>query len=340
MNLASWSEHALATVNSVATLIGIAAAAIALVSIAIIYFTGTELAGRIRTKADALKPATPVLFGNGERSNGNKAVGTSSPVDTNRLSELQSELASARKAEASKGSRMAELDAELTKARQAGEATAARVAQLQTQLTSAHQSEEGKAASLAELEKKFAESQRAAEMRTTQLAQLEKKFIEAHRSDETRALRVAELEKELALARQSVEQANAQTKEIELKQGPRRLTPEQRTRFLAAARGLPAGKVIVSAFFDNQETHDFGAEILSLLKESGFDVVERAPVNFFTTSRPSSGVRIGCQDMNNPPAHLASVRKVLASVGLEAPDTTVVNADGPDIVEIQITPRQ
>jgi uncharacterized coiled-coil DUF342 family protein len=340
MNLPSWSEHALITINSVATVIGIAAAALALLSIGIIYLTNTELGARIKTKADAMKPATPILFGNGDRSNGNKTSITPSSLDPARLSELQTELASARKAEASKGSRLAEVDAELTKARQAGETTAARVAQLQSELTSVHQSEEGKAARLAEIEKKLADAQRSDETRATRIAELEKKFSETQRSDEAKAARVAELEKELVLARRSVEQANAQTKEVELKQGPRRLTPEQRTQFLAAARGLPTGKVIVSAFFDNQETHEFGAEILNLLKEAGFDVVERAPVNFFTTSRPSSGIRIGCQDMNNPPAHLASVRKVLAAVGLEAPDTTVVNADEPDVVEIQITPRQ
>jgi hypothetical protein len=319
MNLTSWSEHALTTVNSAATVIGIAAAALALLSIGIIYFTGTELGARIKMKADVLRPGAPVLFGNGERRNGNDAVTTPAPVDTTRLSELQTALASARKAEESKGSRLAELDAELMKARQAGEATTARVAQLKSELTNAHRSEEGKAA---------------------RLGQLEKQLAETRRSDETRASRVSQLEKELAVARRSVEQANAQTKEVASKQGPRRITPEERAQFRETARGLPTGKVIVSAFFDNQETHDFGAEILSLLKDAGFDVVESTPVNFFTTSRPSSGIRIGCQDMTNPPAHFATVRKVLAAVGLDAPDTTVVNADEPDVVEIQITPRQ
>jgi hypothetical protein len=319
MNLTSWSEHTLTTVNSAATVIGLAAAAIALLSIGFVYLTGTELGARIKIKTDAIKPSPPVLFGNGDRRNGNDALITPPPADTTRLSELQTELATARKAEESKGLRLAELDTELTKSRRAREVTAARVAQLQSELSTAHQSEEGKAARLAELEKTLAETRR---------------------SEEARASRVAQLEKDLAAARRSVDEANAQTKEIEQKQGPRRITPEQRTQFLTAARGLPTGKVIVSAFFDNRETHDFGAEILSLLKDAGFDVVERAPVNFFTTSRPSSGIRIGCQDMNNPPPHFATVRKVLAALGLEAPDTTVVNADEPDVVEIQITPRQ
>ncbi len=319
LNLTSWSEHALTTVNSVATVIGFTAAALALLSLGVLFFTGTELGTRNKIKAGAVKPDSPASFGNGEHRNGNEAVAASTQLNTTRFSELQAALTSARKAEESKGLRLAELDTELTKSRQAGEATAARVAQLQSELTNAHQSENGKTARLAELEETLAETRR---------------------SEETRASRVSQLEKELALARRSVEQANAQTKEIELKQGPRRFTPEQRKQFLDAARGLATGKVIVSAFFDNQETHDFGGEILSLLKETGFDVVERAPVNFFTTSRPSSGIRVGCQDMNNPPAHLATVRKVLAAVGLDAPDTTVVNADEADVVEIQITPRQ
>jgi hypothetical protein len=214
---------------------------------------------------------------------------------------------------------VAQLNTELTKMRQTGEATEARVAQLQSELTHAHQSEEGK---------------------TSQLAQLERQLAETRRSDGDRAARVAQLEKELVVARQSTEQANAQTRQIESKQGPRRITPEERKQFRDAAHGLATGKVIVSAFFDNKETHDFGAEILGLLKDAGFEVRESAPANFFTTSRPSSGIRIGCLDMSNPPPHFATVRKALAAIGLDAPDTTVVNADELQVVEIQITPRQ
>ena len=319
VNLTSWSEHALTTVHSAATGIGIAAAALALLSIGLIYFTNTELSARIRTKADAMTSGPPILFGNAERRNGNDTAILPAPVDTSRIAELQTELASARKGEENKSSRLAQLDAELSKVRQAGAASEVRVAKLQSELSTAHQSEAGKA---------------------SRLVELERQLTETRRSDEGRAARVSQLEKELALARQSTEKATAQTKQIESKQGPRTITPEQRKEFRDAMHGLATGKVIVSAFFDNQETHDFGAEILFLLKDAGFDVVERAPVNFFTTSRPSSGIRIGCQDVNNPPAHFGTVRKAFAAIGLEAPDTTVVNADEPEVVEIQITPRQ
>lgn len=325
LNLASWSEHALTTANSVAAVIGITAAAVVLLAIGFIYFTGHELNTRIRTKADAIEPGPPVLFGQAERRNGQEAVSPTPPstplpfVDAGRISELQKELASARKAEENKASRLDQLDSELAKARKAGELTEARVAQLQNELATSHQSEEGKAARLGELERQLTETRRA---------------------EKERAERVVLLEKNLAVARQSAEEASAQTKEIAFKQGPRRISLEQRKGFLDATKGLAKGKVIVSAFFDNRETHDFGAEVLGLLKEAGFEVVERAPVNFFTTSRPSSGIRIGCQDMGNPPLHFLTVRKALAAVGLEAPDTTVVNADEPEVVEIQITPRQ
>ena len=108
---------------------------------------------------------------------------------------------------------------------------------------------------------------------------------------------------------------------------------------MRAVQGLPTGKVIISAFFENKETHDFGQSILKLLKDTGFTVVEQTPVNFFTTSRPSSGIRIGCEDMIHPPAHFATLRNGFEAMGIEIPDSSVVNADSNDVVEIQITPR-
>jgi hypothetical protein len=98
--------------------------------------------------------------------------------------------------------------------------------------------------------------------------------------------------------------------------------------------------VIVSAFFENKETHDFGRSIVALLKNAGFTVVEQAPVNFFTTSRPSSGIRIGCEDMIHPPAHFATLRKGFEAMGIEIPNASIVNADASDLVEIQITPKE
>jgi len=135
------------------------------------------------------------------------------------------------------------------------------------------------------------------------------------------------------------EEAKALAKQIEEKQGPRRITPEQRSQFLKAVRGLPTGKVIVSAFFDNKETHHFGAEIVSLLKEAGFNVIESAPLNFFTTSRPTSGIRIGFQDVNNAPPHAMTLQKGFSAMGSEPSTTTLVNSEEEDVVEIQVTPK-
>jgi hypothetical protein len=243
-------------VNSAANVIAIIAAALVLISVAFIYFTGAELTGRAKEKHQ-----TP-----GEDRT--KAL---------RLSKVEAELAAARR------------------------------------------SEETKALWL---------SQTAAEL------------VAAQRSDEAKTLRLSKAEAELAVARRSEEEAKALAKQMEEKQGPRTITPEQRSQFLKAVHGLPTGRVIVSAFFDNKETHDFGAEILSLLKDAGFDVIERAPLNFFTTSRPSSGIRIGSQNITDPPPHFLTVRKGFRAMGLDTPTTNLVNAQEDDVVEIQVTPKQ
>ena len=258
MNLHSWSDYALNLVNSTANVIGIIAAALVLISVAFIYFTGTELT---------------------ERAKGKHRVRGEDQTKALRLSRAEAELAAARRSEEAKASRLAQTEAELAAAR---------------------------------------------------------------RSEEAKALRLAQTETDLAAARRSAEEAKALAMQLEEKQGPRRITPEQRSQFLNTVRGLPTGKVIVSAFFDNKETHDFGAEILSLLKEDGFDVIKRAPVDFFTTSRPSSGIRIGCENISNPPSHFFTVQKGFRAMGLETSTTTLINLqeDEDDVVEVQVTPRQ
>src|ERR1700737_2377287 len=142
------------------------------------------------------------------------------------------------------------------------------------------------------------------------------------------------------ISRQSAQETKGLARQLEQKQGPRKITPEQRAQFLNAVRGRPTGRVIVSAFFDNKETHDFSQEILSLLRQGGFEVIQSAPINFFTTSRPLSGVRIGCEDIVNPPPHFATVEKGFRAIGLDAPTTTLINAREKDVVEIQVTPKQ
>ena len=72
---------------------------------------------------------------------------------------------------------------------------------------------------------------------------------------------------------------------------------------------MPKGKVIVSAIFFNKETHTLGEEIVSLLKRAGFKVLSPEPLNFFTTSRPSSGIRIGFRNQARPHRKLLPWRK-------------------------------
>jgi hypothetical protein len=208
------------------------------------------------------------------------------------------------------------------------------------ELAALRQSEEAKTARLSEAENQLAAVKGSTESMASRLAQIEKDLAGARRATEEKALRLSQVEAELAIARHSAEDAKARARQLEQEQGPRTITPEQRSQFLKAVRGLPTGKVIVSAFFDNKETHDFGAQILSLLRQDGFDVVQRAPVNFFTTSRPSSGIRIGCEDIANPPPHFATLKEGFHAIGLEAPTTTLINARENDVVEIQVTPKQ
>ena len=212
--------------------------------------------------------------------------------------------------------------------------------QTQAELATVRQSEEAKTLHLSEVEKELAATKRSEELMTSRLSQIEMDLTAARQVTEEKALRLSQVEAELARARHSAEEAKAIARQLEQKQVPRKVTPEQRAQFLNAVRGRPTGKVIVSVFFDNKETHDFGQEILALLREDGFEVIQSVPVNFFTTARPSSGVRIGCEDIVNPPPHFATVEKGFRAIGLDAPTTTLINAREKDVVEIQVTPKQ
>ncbi len=314
----SWSDYALNLANSAANIIGIIAAAVVLIAIALIYFTGSELTERAKGKL-----VTP-------RQDQTKA-----------LRQSQAELAAAaRRSEETKASRLEKIETELAAARESEKATSLRLSQVETELTAAKHSQESMASRLSKTVTELAAARRATDEKTLLLSQAETALAAARKSEEEKTLRLSQLEAELAIARRSAEEAETLAKQLEQKQGPRKITPEQRTEFLNAIRGMPTGKVIVSAFFDNKETHEFGAEILSLLKEDGFEVIQRAPLNFFTTSRPSSGVRIGCENISDPPPHFTTVRQGLKAMGLDASTTTLINAREGDVVEIQVTPRQ
>ena len=73
---------------------------------------------------------------------------------------------------------------------------------------------------------------------------------------------------------------------------------------------------------------------------AGFDLVEPEPLNFFTTGRPPSGIRIGFKNESSEPPQVATLLKGFRAIGFDPPLTTLVNSDSDDVVEIQVTPRQ
>jgi len=340
MNLQAWSDQALHALNSTATVVGVAATAVVLLCIVLIYFSGNELTSRIMAKRETARGTPPNIFAREEARPPNGAAEGKKAAAASRVAQLEAELESARHSDDTNKARAAQLERELSEARLAEKTNAARLSQMQTDLGKVRQSDEQKESRVAQLERELTEARDTEKKTAARLAQLETDLANSRRADEEKGVRLAQMDMDLQKARQSTDQAKAETKRVESAEGPRLITPEQRKQFIESVRGLPTGKVLVSAFFENPETHHFGAELLGLLKSAGFSVVERAPLNFFTTSRPSSGVRIGCQDINNPPPHFETVRKALESIGLDAPTTNIVNADEDDVVEIQVTPKQ
>jgi hypothetical protein len=338
MNLASWSDQALHTVHSTAAI----AAALVLLCLGLMYWSGNTLTGRIKARSPVPSAnGAPRLAGK-DRPNGETAPRPSPQVSSPRIAQLEKELAAARRAEESKTARLAQLEGKLTDTQQSAEAKASRLAQMESELTNVRRLEEARSSQLSQLEGKLTDTQRAEQSKAARLAQLEAELAEARRSDAEKTSRLAELETQMKTARAPVGlgQPETQGSRIESRPGTRLITAAQRTQFLNAVRGHPAGRILISAFFENPETHQFGAELLSLFKDAGFIVMERAPVNFFTTSRPSSGVRLGCRDVNHAPRHYATVRSALEAIGIDAPMTSIVNAEEDDVVEIQITPKQ
>jgi DNA-binding response OmpR family regulator len=211
---------------------------------------------------------------------------------------------------------------------------------IQAELTAVRRSEEAKAMRLSQVEKELATTKRSEESMASRLSRVEKELAAARRVTEEKALRLSQVEAELARARISVEEARSIGRQVEQKQGPRKITPEQRAQFLNTVRGRPTGKVIVSVFFDHKETYDFGQEILNVVKEGGFEVIQSAPSNFFSSARPPDGVSIGCEDTVSPPPHFVTVDEGFRAIGVDAPITTLINAREKDVVEIQVTPVQ
>src|SRR4051812_14591307 len=316
LSLHSWPDHGLSAISSVAAIVGFVAAIILLVSLALVYFTGTEMKQRIQMTS---RPAGPVAFAGSPpaaQTNGNTAA----------------------EARAEKG-KVDKLTKELTEARLFADSKKADLARTTTELDRIQQSEKAKGERVAKLESDFETVRRLEEEKSSRVRQLEEQLQSFRDADTQKTARLSQLQKDLESAKKS-------PSEMTVAEGPppttarRTLGVAQRETFLQAVRGHATGKVIVSAFFENKETHDFGASVINLLKEAGFTVVEQAPANFFTTSRPSSGIRIGCEDMTHPPPHFLTLRKAFEAMGMEIPDASIVNADGNDIVEVQITPKE
>jgi transposase len=201
-------------------------------------------------------------------------------------------------------------------------------------------SDKDKASRLAQVESELAALRQSEEEKGLRAAQAEAELLATRREKDAIASRLVPLEAELAQTRRTAEEATTLSKLLQDKHRPRTITREQRNQFLEATRGQAKGKVIVSAIFFNKETHETAAEVLSLLKEAGFDLVEPAPLNFFTTSRPVSGIRVGFKNDGAEPSQVATLQKGFRAIGWDLPTTTLVNAQESDIAEIQVTPKE
>lgn len=313
----TWPDNVLSTVNSVAAIVGIVAAIVLLVSLAILYFSGHEMNERIiRAGAHSPEPGAQASVPAIDQSNGTSSG--ESRADRRQVTRLTKELAAARSSTEAKKADLAKATAELDRIQK---------------------SEKAKTERVVKLENDVATIRRAEEEKSSRVAQLEGQISQLRRADDEKTTRLSQVQKDLEAAKKTSERQAIAARPTPAPETGRLISETQRAAFTRAIQGLPTGKVIISAFFENRETHDFGRSILKLLRDAGFTAVEQAPVNFFTTSRPSSGIRIGCEDMNHPPAHFATLRKGFEAMGIEVPDSSVVNADSNEVVEIQITPK-
>jgi hypothetical protein len=197
-----------------------------------------------------------------------------------------------------------------------------------------------KADRLNQVEAELAKTRQSDQEKSRKISDAESQLAQSRQAAQESSTRLTKLDNELAEARHSADQAKAVAGQLQAAQRPRTITAEQRLTFLETVRGLSRGKVIVSAIFFNKETHDFGRQITKLLSEAGFSLIESEPLNFFTTSRPPSGIRIGFKGDNSEPPQVETLLKGFRAMGLDPSETTLVNSDAEDVVEIQVTPRE
>ena len=263
----------------------------------------------------------------------------SDEAKSQRVTQTEADLAAAQKSNKEQAMRVAELEAQLAEIRRSEQEKSSLLSQVESDYAGTQKSEQDKAQRLAQLEAELAKARQSDEAKTVRVTQLEKDIAAAQRVIQENADRIAKMDAELTRTRQAAEEAKAVAGKLEAEQKPRAITPEQRLTFLEAVRGQSRGPVIVSAIFFNSETHEFGKQITKLLTDAGFTLLEDEPLNFFTTGRPPSGVRIGFKSESNEPAHVATLLKGFRAIGLDPPRTTLVNSDSDDVVEIQVTPR-
>src|ERR1700759_4752292 len=108
LNMQSWPEYLLTLVNSAAAITGIIGAALVIISLGVLYFSGAELNRRAEDKE--LSPA--------ERE-----------ARTSRLTQTQKMLTASQKSEKDAGARLAKSEKELVKVRRSEEAKSLRLAQ-------------------------------------------------------------------------------------------------------------------------------------------------------------------------------------------------------------------
>ena len=359
----AWPDHLLLLVNSVANLLAFVGAAVVLIALAVLYFTGSELNRRVKEEGPASGPdkskalrlrvsqlqaelktarrseeaiALRVSRAEADLS----AARQSDETKRTRLSKLETELAASRTADQAKTSRLTKLETELAAAKATNEKNSGRLAQLETELETERTGNKQKSSRLAQLEADLTVARTTNDKNSASLAQVEADLQAKRAENEQKSSRLSQIEPELAAAKKSAEEAKTLAKQLQEKERPRTISPERRTQFLDAVKGLPKGKVIVSAIFFNKETHNLGADIVKLLKDAGFSVLAPEPLNFFTTSRPPSGIRIGFKNPTDKPAEAVTLEKGFTVIGWPPEITTLVNAQGNDVAEIQVTPRE
>ena len=363
INMQIWPEHVLLLVNSAANLLAIVGAAIVLVALVFLYFTGAELhkrtgqggpvPGEDRSKPLRLRVAQlqselktahrseeAIALRVSKAEADLAAVRRTDETKGSRISKLEADLAAAQTATEQKNSRITQLETNLAAARTANEKNNSRIAELEAGLNTEQTATKQKDSRIAELETNLAAVQATNEKNSSQLAQLEVELHAERAANEQKSSRLSQLEPALATAKKSAEEAKALAKKLEDNEEPRTIGPERRSRFLEAVNGMPKGKVIVSAIFFNKETHTLGEEIVSLLKRAGFEVLSPEPLNFFTTSRPSSGIRIGFKNSGATPPEAVTLEKGFTTMGWPPEVTSLVNGEGQDVVEIQVTPTK